>query len=639
MNRLRLPAEGLDHPTFDTLEPDQNVNVILVWREPLDEQLADQAVEVMQAWFDDDALWDGCEAEDEAHAFRFQTSFSSAGVMFTLANTIHPREPLRALIARLGELGIEAREELFGVAVWDEDAEVERSAPEVGAPAIADDLTCIEDHWRACFDLDGPQPAPELAGEVRESASEMRLNQLHVPGLRICYATLTPNFLPPDDRATEVLGAVDRALTAVFHDLAWPRKYGDDDEPEPTVIGVLDRDGEPATHAERIFRAGRVGYSLAVLAQDLRVGYPRQLRGGWAYRFREHEMFTALRAAIEELGLEPVVLWKRFADGDGELQHFEFQLWERLDAPATARARAEVAALRAQKLADGGLAVTPLLEEPEARPAQLVAAATCDVPGAADLPEGSLVHRGPGAWHLGLVPDDEVDDGYQLWALGPTAPRRIDAPASGYYGKAARCAFLPGGTRCVVATSCAVRVVDLEAGRAWDRLRSFGFEEVVALADGLALVRGSVGEHYLFPDEPDVVAAYEADDRDVPDEPEEVDEPSLLYLIDTAEAAEPGPAVQTLPCRAGGLTAILGGTVVVVWTPYEEAWRTAILALKGGRLHVLATLREALPDVREVGGKVYSSTCVELLHAAEARDALEVPADGEPDLEAIAPDE
>lgn len=637
MDTLRLPAQGLAHPTFDTLEPDQCVNVILVWREPLDEELADQAAAVMQAWFDDDALWNGCEADDEAHGFKFQTSFSSAGVMFTLANTIHPREPLRALIARLGELGVATREELFGVAVWDEEHQVERSAPEVGAPAVADDLTSIEDHWRACFDLEGPQPAPELADEVRESPSEMRLSQVHVPGLRICYASLTPNFLPPDERATEVLGAVERAVAGVFHDLAWPRKYGDDSEPEPTEVGILDRAGEPATSAERIFRAGRTGYSLAVMAQDLRVGYPRQLRGGWAYRFREHEMFTALRAAIQELGLEPVVLWKRFANSDGEVAHYELQLWERLDAPATERARAEVTALRDRKLADGGLAVTPLLEAPEAKPVQLLPAATCDVPGAADLPDGSMVQRGPGAWHLGLVPDDEVDGGHQLWSLGPTAPRRIDAPASGYYSNAARCAFLPGATRCVVATSCAVRVVDLEAGRAWDLLRSFGFEEVVALADGLALVRGSVGEHYLFPDEPDVVAQYQAQDADVPDEPEEVDEPALLYLVDTAEVAEPGAAVQEIPCQAGGLSAILGGTVVVVWTPHQETWRTAVLALKDRRLHLLGTMRESLPDMREVGGKVYSSTCVELLHAAEARDALVVP-EGDPDLEAIAPE-
>jgi len=297
-------------------------------------------------------------------------------------------------------------------------------------------------------------------------------------------------------------------------------------------------------------------------------------------------------------------MWRRFSAHHG-LDHLEVQLWERPGSKPSLAVRAKIDARRKALIRAGELAPLPVHDAPPERtgwrPSKQLGA------GAVELP-------GPGPLRLALLPDGKGRDA--LHVVGNGGARKVRAPVSAYYRDLERVAYSVDGAQAVIATPCAMRVIDLAKAKARDVVLGSGYQQVVALADGLALIRGALGEHTLDHEDPDTRRIWKARGQKVVAGSRAEVEP-MLHLVDTRAST----VIANLPCRAGSLTALAGGRVVAIWTPHEPGWRTAILALKGKKLGLVTTMTEAMPGLHEVDGRAFSSNAVELVNPEAARKA------------------
>ncbi len=596
---LRIPPRGFDDPRFDGLGDDDRIHVLCYWVEPLDDATLDRVGEVASTWLRDAALWK--KARSPGVAWVYQTRLTSAGLMFTLCHVRNGRAPLVALEARLAAIGVEPRERIAGVVRYvDGVGEISVAPKGTKYPPLA---TTMQQFWTQCFDPNRPPPDCERDDECRERFAEHRMGRLEIPGLRLCYTTPTPFFLDGDPRCAEVGKALRATIAHQFGALAhpWPRS-----EPQRTPAAIpapRDRAGKPSPKLERIYRLGRAGYSFAITADQLRVDILRDDHDRpESFRYREHELFTAVAAAIAKLDLEPVALWRRFGGQHG-LDHLEIQLWEKPGSKTSKAVRAKLDGRREALVRAGELAPLPVHDAPPEpagwRPANRLGA------GAVELP-------GPGALRLALVPDARGRDALVVVG-GKGAPRKVRAPASAYYRDLDRVAYSIDGAHALLATPCVLRVIDLAKAKAHDVMLGSGYQQVVALADGLALIRGALGAHALDPEDADTKRVWKQRGQKVTDGSRAEVEP-MLHLVDTRDST----VVANIPCRAGGLASLAGGRVVAIWTPHEPAWRTAILALKGKKLGLVTTMTEALPGLREHDGRAISSNTVELVNVEAA---------------------
>jgi hypothetical protein len=160
-----------------------------------------------------------------------------------------------------------------------------------------------------------------------------------------------------------------------------------------------------------------------------------------------------------------------------------------------------------------------------------------------------------------------------------------------------------------------MRVVDLERAKSRDVVTGPGYLQVVALADGLALVRSEWGRIEIDTDDPDTRATLKRAGQKIGEVSHAEVEPAL-YLIDARNGVASDKVLRSIiPCRAGAIYTLAGGRIVAIWTPHERAWRTAILSLQGEKLGLVTTMKEALPDLLEVDARAVSSNAVELVNA------------------------
>jgi hypothetical protein len=179
-----------------------------------------------------------------------------------------------------------------------------------------------------------------------------------------------------------------------------------------------------------------------------------------------------------------------------------------------------------------------------------------------------------------------------------------------------------------------VRSIDLTSGRLAELLQGFGYTALQPLTGTLALVLAYGGECDIDVRDPDVQALNRKHGR-AATAGSRVQSPAALYLVD-ADLTRKGesPLLQSIPCQASSIRAVAGGRAVIVWTDREEGWRTAVLGLHGGALHLLARFDQAMPHAFEVDGRIVSTNANELLNLDRALARLPK---GALDLEDIAP--
>jgi hypothetical protein len=155
-----------------------------------------------------------------------------------------------------------------------------------------------DDVWEPSFDPGVAPPASEPEGGLfmmfpvpDGQLPERRNARLWLRDLRIVYGLPDVEHTPADARSADVAIALDVALRHVFRGL--PPRF-------------RDRHGRPGA-VDGIRCEGRRGFAVAVDGLDPRflVHYPG------TSRFREYELFQAMRELCGAVGLRPVVHWYR----------------------------------------------------------------------------------------------------------------------------------------------------------------------------------------------------------------------------------------------------------------------------------------------------------------------------------------
>jgi hypothetical protein len=165
-----------------------------------------------------------------------------------------------------------------------------------------------DDWWNASFDPKRTPPASEpesglfmMVPSGEGYAAELRLAATWFPDLRVAYGLTDVEYVSAP-RKDAVQAALAAALAKVFRGA--PPSFRNTEGQDGTVDGI-------ESH-------GRLGYGLAIpqLTPAMVQHLPRSVR------FREHELFVAMREVVQQLGLAPVVHWYR---GDGL---YVVKLWE-----------------------------------------------------------------------------------------------------------------------------------------------------------------------------------------------------------------------------------------------------------------------------------------------------------------------
>ncbi len=112
-----------------------------------------------------------------------------------------------------------------------------------------------------------------------------------MPNLRLCYGSVRPEPFPDAPRAVTVTLAVQEAL-----DNAFSNCFAGPDEPAPELPYVRDQQAGAGILVGNGWKA-RTGYNFYLHASTLFT-----LTGKQRFRFREYELFTALKVATQRLG-------------------------------------------------------------------------------------------------------------------------------------------------------------------------------------------------------------------------------------------------------------------------------------------------------------------------------------------------
>jgi hypothetical protein len=311
------PAEGLAHPFFDDLKTGELLVWVLGFKGPQDAHALDLLEAELQSWSKTAGRKDTSDAVHAEEPFLTRTS-----LRLRFHNLQHPREAARRLLERFGRTGVKLAES------W-----VVRLQPVAGQdrwttarlPGMPDERVGFPDpetYRAAVFSELDPVPASEyvaqVSGAIRtksgDIAVEERAAPLWLPPLRLSYGVIQGPFTPPDARAAEIAKALRTALDGAFAGLGTP----------PRFFNHLGQFGG----VDRVVLPERVGYGWALPSADLLNRYS----DGY-FRFREQELFEAVRDAVQSLGLSPVVTWQRFGptlvDMLRQVDSHVLQLWEK----------------------------------------------------------------------------------------------------------------------------------------------------------------------------------------------------------------------------------------------------------------------------------------------------------------------
>jgi hypothetical protein len=156
-----------------------------------------------------------------------------------------------------------------------------------------------EDWFASSFDPSATPAPPEpesgffmIKPTSQGHIAEQRLTPVRFEDVRVVYGLADVEDEETDERAEALTAALTRHLETAFAGCP-PQLYNQNDQ----AGGVVDR----------ISAQGRTGYAFALpqLTTEMLVHYPG------SFRFREHELFEGIRAAVLELGLAPVIHYGR----------------------------------------------------------------------------------------------------------------------------------------------------------------------------------------------------------------------------------------------------------------------------------------------------------------------------------------
>ena len=299
---LVVPEEGIEHPSLATIESGQMLSVMMTFVDELDDALFDRiqpaAVAVLEG-----ADWDALGGEPELIVEHDDLSLHVALVKPLAKKKAKKQKPgnagdLRPVVRHLlAAVSAVARFAEVMVARLDLPQKRGHFLQPVNDPR--DDGTHDHDDvWEPSFDAAAAPPASEPeAGLFMMLPSgdghvpERRNARLWLRDLRICYGLPEVDYREPDARTAEVEAAVATAFERAFRGL--PPRF---------------RDRHDATgKVNAIIHDGRRGYGIFVEGMDPRflVHYPG------TSRFREYELFQAMRDVCGAAGLAPVVHWYR----------------------------------------------------------------------------------------------------------------------------------------------------------------------------------------------------------------------------------------------------------------------------------------------------------------------------------------
>lgn len=300
---LLVPSEGADHPVFDELGKDEGLLFWLTFPGPV---TPEDAAKVNQALV---AAAKRASVSDP----KAQVHQDTDGVTLQLTMTQcrkDPRGVVRAVIEEFAGAGTNLREIVVGRFVLPKKND--RSIQAVDDPRMSQEGYDDDDErFEASLDVTKTAPLSEPEGGLfmmmpkgEGHVAELRLMQTFFPDVRVVYGLSDVDDDEPSPRSAEVAAAIARALHTSFRGA--PPELFDKKEQRGAVV-------------DAIRKGPRRGYAFALsgLTADMVQHYPR------SFRFREHELFSGLRAAIHALDLAPTIHWYR---GEGT---WIVNLWEK----------------------------------------------------------------------------------------------------------------------------------------------------------------------------------------------------------------------------------------------------------------------------------------------------------------------
>lgn len=301
-----IPEEGTDHHLFEEISLDEVFSIYFTYRDEVDEELLTDLQEMVEEFYKR-TDWKSIGAvEDELifHPISFYNGFE-----IHIKGIANPREAITDLIESTKSVSDDLIQILLLRREWDEENEVpgvsveDDELPEFSYP------DSWEEFWKNSFDERKPIPYPEdvegmysyMVGQDGDYISELRGSVIYFPDLRISYGLVDIDYLPYDDASERASEILQEKLAKYF--------YGE-------VPAVFNREPEMDGPLDRIEHDGRTGFAFAVKRDNMVEYY------GYGYRYKEYELFLALREVIEELGLTPVIHWDR-------RDVYIFNLWEK----------------------------------------------------------------------------------------------------------------------------------------------------------------------------------------------------------------------------------------------------------------------------------------------------------------------
>jgi hypothetical protein len=301
-----LPPGGLEHPVFQTADANAHLIGVLGFASNLSDQKQEFLRKLIEAW----------ERGTNTHGAKLYTEdkwVSPFNVYVRIQNLDDPRRELSLLVEEMTGAGFPINEALY--ARWGHPPTEKVMQPNAD-PRMPKNMEAyfadFEEYWDAVWNPDGPIPAPEnyhyLKGALQDQNGKLTLEERHTPmwldDVKICMGAMSgagEDYLPANEAAIRVGDAVAAAVEKRFAN-TWV-KPGMDRRP------ILPTTRQGDVGVERIEYQGRTGYSFA-----FECGYLLHWFSSPRCRWREPEMMDAMRAVIQELDLEPVILWQRFQE-------------------------------------------------------------------------------------------------------------------------------------------------------------------------------------------------------------------------------------------------------------------------------------------------------------------------------------
>jgi hypothetical protein len=293
-----VPSEGLEHPVFQGLGPDDHLIVVGIFAGDPGDEAVTSVETIAREWAAKAKRPGGDEVLVD------EPLVTGRGFRLRVGNLAHPKRDVAALVADLGKAA--PLKECF-FACWSkvegEEVMFPRVDPRAPLPASGD--TGPAELAAAALSPKKGRASPpseifsQLRGAFEREGGDLILEDrgaaVHRPGLRIVYGLAPMEDVASDARTAEIKAALHRAIAERFEGL-------DDAVPQPNDKKA--RKGEIDA-----FRFGdRRGYGFAIAANDLLVLYSHEY-----CRYRESELFDALERVVRETGLAPVIMWRRMA--------------------------------------------------------------------------------------------------------------------------------------------------------------------------------------------------------------------------------------------------------------------------------------------------------------------------------------